>query len=190
MLKKLAAIGLTVGALVLIAPAAANAAPVSPLAAASGSYAEPPRVDVDDPIIDICEVSTIAFGTGYFQPSEKVAVSVSGHHAENASISGATAAADGSMVVTFRPPSDGDGSYAVSFSGSRSYTATITVSQGHDSSVSCDHDPAVAGRTREAPNWRSPAAARCRRGILGGGALALAGGGALVITSLARRKRA
>ena len=142
MLKKLAAISLTAGVLVLMAPAVASAAPVVPTE--SDSYAGTPRVTVDDPIIDICEVSTVAFGAGYFLPSENVGVSVSGLNAGDSAVSGNTAAADGSLVVTFRPPSDGEGSYALAFSGSRSYTATITVSHGHDSAVSCDHDPGVA----------------------------------------------
>ena len=124
---------------------------------------------VDDPIIDICEVSTVAFGAGYFLPSENVGVSVSGLNAGDSAVSGNTAAADGSLVVTFRPPSDGEGSYALAFSGSRSYTATITVSHGHDSAVSCDHDPGVASAGTELPltgggsSSRSRAAA-CRRG--------------------------
>lgn len=193
MLKKLAVISLTAGALVLMAPSVATAAPIESIAAESGSYAEPPRVKVGDPIIDICEVSTIVFGAGYFLPSEQVAVSVSGLNADDSSISGNTAAADGSLVLTFRPPSDGEGSYSVAFNGSRSYTATITVSHGHDAAVSCDHDPAVAGT--ELPLTGDGMELALTGGavspwILGGGALALAAGGALVVAGAARRKRA
>ncbi len=122
MLKKLAAISLTAGALVLMAPAVASAAPSTVPAASSDSYTTPPGVKVGDPVIDICEVSTIVFGPGYFLPSENVSVSVSGLNAGNAAVSGNTAATDGSLTLTFRPPSDGEGSYAVSFAGSRSYT--------------------------------------------------------------------
>lgn len=191
MLKKLAVISLTAGALVLMAPAVATAAPNVP--AESDSYAETPRVSVGDPIIDICEASTIVFGAGYFQPSETVSVSVSGQNAGDARVSGNTAAADGSMVVSFSPPSNGEGSYAVSFTGSRSYTATITVSHGHDSASSCDHDPAVAAGS-ELPLTGGGMELALTGGsvspwALGGGAAALAAGGALVIAG-ARRKRA
>ncbi|WP_455904542.1 hypothetical protein [Microbacterium sp.] len=193
MLKKLAAISLTAGVLVLMAPAVASAAPVVPTE--SDSYAGTPRVSVDDPIIDICEVSTVAFGAGYFLPAENVGVSVSGLNAGDSAVSGKTAAADGSLVVTFRPPSDGEGSYALAFSGSRSYTATITVSHGHDSAVSCDHDPGVASAGTELPLTGGGLELALTGGsvspwVLGGGAAALVAGGVLVATGVTRRKRA
>ena len=194
MLKKLAAISLTAGALVFIAPTVATAAPTVP-DAASDSYPSPPGVKVDDPIIDICEVSTIVFGSGYFLPSENVNVSVSGLNAGNSALSGNTAGADGSLTVTFRPPSDGEGSYAIAFGGSRSYTATITVSHGHDAAVSCDHDPSVAPAGSELPLTGDGFELALTGGsvspwILGGGAVALVAGGALVAAGAARRKRA
>ncbi|KNY07451.1 hypothetical protein [Microbacterium sp. GCS4] len=190
MLKKLAAISLTAGALVLMAPAVASAAP-----AASDSYADKPRVSVGDPVIDICEVSTVVFGAGYFQPSENVGVSVSGFNAGASAVSGNTAAADGSLVLTFRPPSDGEGSYSLAFAGSRSYTALITVSHGHDSAVSCDHDPGVVGAGTEMPLTGDGLELALTGGsvspwIVGGGAAALVAGGALVATGVVRRKRA
>lgn len=193
MLKKLAAISLTAGALVLMAPAVASAAPNVPFE--DDSYANTPRVKVGDPIIDICEVSTVAFGAGYFQPSENVGVSVSGLDAGDAAISGNTAAADGSLLVTFRPPSDGEGSYSLSFAGTRSYTATITVSHGHDSASSCDHDPGVVAAGTELPLTGGGIELALTGGevspwVLGGGAAALVAGGALVATGVARRKRA
>ncbi|MFS0893266.1 hypothetical protein [Microbacterium sp. 179-I 3D3 NHS] len=193
MLKKLAAISLTAGALVLMAPAVATAAPSVPTE--SGTYPAPPAVKVDDPIIDVCEVSTIVFGPDYFLPAENVNVSVSGLDAGKAAVSGNTAAADGSLTLTFRPPSDGDGSYAVAFAGSRSYTATITVSQGHDSASNCDHDPVVAAAGVELPLSGDGFELALTGGsvspwILGGGAVALVAGGALVATGAARRKRA
>lgn len=192
MLKKLAAISLTVGALVLCAPVAADAA--TAVTAASDSYAGTPSVSVDDPIIDTCEVSTIVFGAGWFQPSETVGVSVSGLNAADSAVSGNTAAADGGLVLTFRPPSDGEGSYAVAFSGSRSYTATITVSHGHDSVSNCDHDPTVASAGSELPLTGGTELALTGGSvspwILGGGAGALVAGGALVAIGVSRRKRA
>lgn len=191
MLKKLAAISLTVGALVLLAPVAANAATV----VTADPYAKPPGVSVDDPIIDICEVSTIVFGPGYFQPSETVGVSVSGLNAGDAAVSGNTAAGDGSLVLTFRPPSDGEGTYSISFSGSRSYTATITVSHGHDAAVSCDHDPGVTAANTELPLTGGGIELALTGGevspwVLGGGAAALVAGGALVAVGISRRKSA
>lgn len=193
MLKKLAAISLAVGALVLCAPVAADAATATK--AASDSYAGNPNVTVDDPIIDTCEVSTIVFGAGWFQPSEKVGVSVSGIDAADSAVSGNTAAADGSLVLTFRPPSGGEGTYAVAFSGSRSYTATITVSHGRDSGVSCDHDPSVAAAGSELPLSGNGTELALTGGsvspwILGGGAAALVAGGALVAVGISRRKNA
>jgi hypothetical protein len=194
MLKKLAAISLTAGALVLLAPAVATAAPTVP-AASTDSYSTPPGVKVGDPIIDICEVSTIVFGSGYFLPSENVNVAVSGLNAADAAVSGNTATADGSLTLTFRPPSDGEGSYAIAFNGSRSYTATITVSHGHDAAVSCDHDPAVAAAGSELPLTGDGFELALTGGsvspwVLGGGAAALAAGGALVAVGASRRKRA
>lgn len=194
MLKKLAAISLAAGAIVLMAPAVATAAPLT-VPSESDSYSGAPRVGVDDPIIDICNVSTVTFGAGYFLPSETVGVSVSGHNAGESAISGNTAAADGSLVVTFRPPSDGQGSYALAFSGSRSYTATITVSNGHDNAVRCDHDPGVAASGTEMPLTGGGLELALTGGsvspwVVGGGAAALLAGGALVATGVVRRKRA
>lgn len=193
MLKKLAAISLTAGALVLMAPIAATAAPA--IHAESGKYAGSPRVTVDDPIIDVCEVSTIVFGAGFFLPSENVGVSVSGLDAADSGISGNTAAADGSLVVTFRPPSGGQGSYGVAFAGSRPYTATITVSNGHDAASSCDHDPGVVAAGTELPLTGDGFELALTGGsvspwVLGGGAAALVAGGALVAVGASRRKRA
>lgn len=193
MLKKLAAISLAAGALVFVAPTVATAAPTVP-AASSDSYPTPPGAKVGDPIIDICETSTIVFGPGYFLPSENVNVSVSGHNAGNAAISGNTAAADGGLTLTFRPPSDGEGSYAVAFNGSSSYTATVTVSHGHDAAARCDHDPGVAAAGSELPLTGGIELALTGGSVspwvLGGGAAALVAGGALVAVGASRRKRA
>lgn len=194
MLKKLAAISLTAGALVLVAPAVATAASTVP-AASSDSYPSPPGAKVGDPIIDICEVSTIVFGPGYFLPSENVNVSVSGLNAGKSAVSGNTAAGDGSLTLTFRPPSDGEGSYAIAFNGSRPYTATITVSHGHDAAASCDHDPGVAAAGTELPLTGGGFELALTGGsvspwILGGGAAALVAGGSLVAVGASRRKRA
>ena len=186
MLKKLAVISLTAGALVLAAPAVAVAAPSDGLSLEAGSYAKPPNVTVDEPVIDVCEISTIVFGTGYFAPGENVAVEVSGFNAAQGSYSGNVANADGGLVLSFRPPADGNGTYSLAFTGSRSYTATITVSHGHDAAVSCDHDPGVASAAAglavtggEVSPW-----------VIGGGAVALLGGGVLVAAGLTRRKNA
>ena len=194
MLKKLAVISLAAGALVLVAPTVATAAPTVP-AASSDSYPTPPGAKVGDPIIDICEVSTIVFGPGYFLESENVNVSVSGYNAGKAAVSGNIAGADGSLTLTFRPPSDGEGSYAVAFNGSRSYTATITVSHGHDAATSCDHDPGVASAGSELPLTSGGIELALTGGsvspwVLGGGAAALVAGGALVAVGTSRRKRA
>lgn len=191
MLKKLAVISLTAGALVLMAPAVATAAPS---ATATGSYAETPGVKVDKPIIDTCEASTVVFSDGYFLPSETVNVSVSGVNAAGAMVSGNTAASDGSLTVSFRPPSDGDGAYAVAFTGSRSYTATITVSQGSDDGA-CEIDPAASSAGAELPLTGDGFELALTGGsvspwILGAGATALVAGGALVAVGAARRKRA
>jgi hypothetical protein len=193
MLKKMAVVGLTAGALVLMAPAVATAAPAIP--AASDSYADTPSVKVSDPIIDICEISTIVFGAGYFLPSETVGVAVSGLNGADAAVSGNTAAADGSLVLSFRPPADGQGSYAVAFTGSRSYTATITVSQGHDAAASCDHDPGVVSAGTEFPLTGGGMELALTGGsaspwVLGTGAAALVAGGALVAVGVTRRRRA
>ncbi|MFT4157018.1 MAG: hypothetical protein QM630_03705 [Microbacterium sp.] len=188
MLKKLAAISLTAGALVLTAPVAADAATDS-----SDSYAGTPSVSVSDPIVDTCAVSTIAFGSGWFQPSENVDVSVSGYAAADAVVSGNIAAADGSLVLTFRPPSDGEGSYAVAFSGSRSYTATLTVSNGQDSVANCDHDPAVSASGASVAGSSTELAltgGSVSPWILGAGATALIAGGTLVAVGIHRRKNA
>ncbi|WP_243224824.1 hypothetical protein [Microbacterium sp. CIAB417] len=218
MLKKMAVIGLTAGALVLAAPAAASAAsfetPPPP-----NTYAETPRVSVGDPIITPCEASTIAFSAGYFLPGERVSVSVSGHNAGDASISGNTAAGDGSLVVSFRPPSDGEGSYSLSFAGGahsggaglsaasgsliataaqdREYTATVTVVQAGGVGPSCEQDPGVAPSGTELPLTGSTdsgmelalTGGSASPWILGGGAVALAAGGVLIAAGAARRRR-
>ncbi|KYJ99894.1 hypothetical protein M4D51_06215 [Microbacterium sp. p3-SID338] len=189
MLKKLAAISLTAGALILAAPTVASAAP-------SDSYPSPPSAKVGDAIIDTCEVSTVAFGAGFFEPSETVGVSVSGRNAGAAAISGNTAASDGSLTVTFRPPSDGQGAYALDFAGSRPYTAMVTVSHGNTAASSCDHDPGVAAPAgTELPLTGGGMELALTGGsvspwVLGGGAVALVAGGALVAVGAARRKRA
>lgn len=194
MIKKIAVISLVAGALVLSAPAVATAAPAESAPLAAASYTEPPQVTVDDPVIDICEVSTVVFGAGYFQPGENVGVGVSGANAANASYSGNVANADGGMVLSFRPPSDGNGSYDISFNGSRSYTATVTVSHGHDAAVSCNHDPAVAAANTELPLTDGIELALtggdASPWLVGGGIVALAAGGILVAAGVTRRKRA
>lgn len=194
MLKKLAVIGLITGALVLSAPAVASAAPVDTAPLASAQYTEPPKVTVDEPVIDICETSTIVFGSGYFTSGENVGVGISGANAANASYSGNVANADGGMVLSFRPPADGNGAYEISFNGSRSYTATVTVSHGHDAAVSCDHDPAIAPANTELPLTGDIELALTGGGIspwvVGGGIVALAAGGVLVASAITRRKRA
>lgn len=193
MLKKLAAISLAAGALILAAPTAASAD--------SDSYADRPGVSVNDPIIDVCDVSTISFGPGSFQPSEVVGVSVSGLNASEAQISGNTAAGDGSLTVSFRPPSGGSGAYAITFTSAGAataraaaisqYTAVITVS----GTSSCAQDPGVAAAGTELPLTGDGAFELALTGgevspwLIGGGA-ALAVGGGLVVVGAARRKRA
>lgn len=217
MLKKLAAISLTAGALVLMAPGVASATTAVP--SATDSYADTPRVSVDDPVINSCGASTIVFGAGYFQPSEALGVSVSGFNADDAAVSGNTAAADGSLVVTFRPPSDGEGTYAITFArsqasgggaasgaattrvaapavtgaGAASYTARVTVSRGSVVGPSCNNDPAAAGT--ELPLTGGALELALTGGsvspwVVGGSAAALIAGGALVTTGIIRRKRA
>lgn len=195
MLKKLAALSLAAGAIVLAAPTAASAAP-------SDSYADKPSVTVDDPIIDTCDVSTIAFGPGSFASGEVVGVSVSGLDAADARVSGNTAAGDGSLTVSFRPPSGGSGTYAVTFTSTAAastaraeispYTAVITVS----GTSSCAHDPGVAAAGSELPLSGDGNVELALTGgsispwVIGGGAAALAVGGGLVVIGAARRKRA
>lgn len=202
MLKKLAAISLAAGVILLAAPAAANAE--------TDSYADKPSVTVNDPIIDICNVSTIVFGPGSFQPSEQVGVSVSGLNAAEASVSGNTAGSDGSLTVTFRPPSGASGAYSITFTAAGGaataraaavttigqYTAVITVS---DAKSSCDHDPTVAPAGTELPLSTGTGTGTFELAltggsispwIIGGGAAALSIGGGLVVIGAARRKRA
>ncbi|WP_404475499.1 hypothetical protein [Microbacterium aerolatum] len=183
MRKELAVISLAIGALVLCAPVAASAASADSAPLIAHSYAKPPDVTVDHPVIDTCELSSIVFSAGFFVPGEDVGVGISGANAADASYSGTVADAEGALALTFRPPADGNGRYTVSFDGSRSYAALITVSHGHDATVSCDHDPAVApasatGLARtgaDVPPW-----------VIGGGAIALLAGGVL-LTAAARR---
>ncbi|MFS0852525.1 hypothetical protein [Microbacterium sp. 179-I 3D4 NHS] len=198
MLKKLAAISLAAGVILLAGPTAATADP--------GPYADKPKVTVDDPIIDICDVSTIVFGAGSFLSGEQVGVSVSGINAADAAVSGNTAAADGSLTVTFRPPDGGSGSYAVTFTsggvattaqaaaaaGIGQYTAVITV---NDASSGCMRDPAVAAAGTELPLTGSPMELALTGGdvspwLIGGGAAALAVGGGILVVATTRRKRA
>lgn len=212
MLKKMAVIGLTAGALFLAAPTAASAAffeTPEPIPTPH-TYAETPRVSVGHPIIDTCEASTITFGAGYFLPGERVGVSVSGLNAAAARISGNVAADDGSLVVSFRPPSDGEGTYSLTFSGgaytggssadgaraasvvARGYTATITVAGAGES---CEQDPAPAPADTELPLTGSNEAAESTGSAgsagsgmelaLTGGSLSpwIIGGGALALTA-------
>lgn len=202
MLKKLAVISLTAGALVLSAPAVASASPTGLVPIAGDSYPGPPDAIVDSPVIDACEVSSIVFGSGYFNPGENVAVSISGANAADASYSGNIANAEGGMVMSFDPPAESTGTYEVAFTGTRSYTAVITVSRGHDAAVSCDHDPGVAAAGTELPltGGEQPIAggaielALTGGGVspwlLGSGAVVLAAGGVLIAAGATRRKRA
>lgn len=208
MLKKLAAVSLAVGALVLTAPVAANAA--------SDPYAKPPGASVDDPIIDTCGESTVAFGAGYFQPSETVGVTVSGTDSDSATVSGDTAAGDGSLAVTFSPSSDAEGTYAIAVTGSRSYTATVTVSSGP-----CGGEQVTTGTPAEQASTGAAGTGATRTGttvsgatadsekgtgasaaglaatgasvspwLVGGGAAALVAGASFAAVGVARRKNA
>lgn len=184
MLRRLAAIGLVAGALIA-APAAATAATDDP-------YADRPDVTVDEPAIDACTTSTIAFGADYFIPGETVDVSVSGTGADRARVTGGTAEGDGSLVASFRPPSDGADAYAIRFTGAeRSYTATITVRDGRDAADSCDHDPAVAAVSRDgsSDDGLAVTGGAVSPWALGAGAVALAAGGGLVVAGAVRRRR-
>ena len=186
MLKKLAAISLTAGALVLAVPATASAAP-------GDSYAEPPSVLVDTPVVDVCGESTVVFEPGYFQPGETVSVGVSGAKAADASYSGNVASAEGAMELSFSPPADGEGNYSIAFSGTRSYTAVITVARAHDAAAGCDQDPAAAPAGSEVPQTGELALAVTGGGVspsvIGGSLVALAAGGLLVAAGVARRRR-
>lgn len=199
MLKKLAAISLAVGALVLAAPAGASAATPDGVLLTSDSYADGPDVRLSKAVVDICEVSTITFGDGYFRSAETVPVSISGVDAADATYSGNVANADGGLMLSFRPPADGEGTYAVAFHGSRSYTAYIAVSGGRDSAASCDHDPGVAPAGLELPLTGAGPASGLELALTGGGAspwvlggaaVALAAGGVLVAVGITRRRRA
>lgn len=200
MLKKMAVLSLAVGALVLSAPVAANAA--------SDPYAKPPGASVDDPIIDTCGESTVAFDAGYFQPSETVGVTVSGTDADSATVSGDTATDDGSLAVTFRPSSDAEGTYAIAVTGSKSYTATVTVSAGSCgggavttgspaaqlSTATGTADPGTTV-TGEKATGASVAGLATTGGsvspwLIGGGAVALIAGASLTAVGMARRKDA
>ena len=212
MLKKMAVIGLTAGALFLASPTAANAASFEIPAPAPSPhlYAETPRVSVGDPIIDTCEASTVSFGAGYFLPGERVDISVSRVNAAAARISGDVAAGDGSLVVSFRPPADGEGTYSLAFSGNarsggsgadgtraastvpRGYTATITVD---GSGSGCAQDPAPADTELPLSGSADSGMELALTGgslspwIIGGGALALTAGGVLLAAGAARRRR-
>jgi len=201
MLKKIAAIGLTAGTLMLCAPAMATAAPSDGALLANDSYAEPPHVSVEDPVIGTCEFSAIVFDAGYFAPGESVSVGVSGTNAAHAGYSGSIANDEGGLVLSFRPPADGRGSYEIAVNGSRSYTTVITVSQGRDAAVRCGHDPAVAPGGTELPlsgDTELPltggelalTGGGASSWVIAGGAAALLAGGALVATGVTRRKRA
>lgn len=201
MLKKLAAIGLTAGALVLCAPAIATAAPLDGAALTNDSYVDPPHVSVDDAVIGTCESSAIVFGTGYFSPGENVSVGVSGTNAAHASYSGNVANDEGGLVLSFRPPTDGRGTYEVAVNGSRSYSTVITVSQGRDAAANCAHGTSVvAGTELPLSEGGSPTSGEAMElaltgggispWVVGGGAAALLAGGALVAAGATRRKRA
>jgi hypothetical protein len=178
--RKTAALGLAVAALVLAGPTAASAA----------TYTDGPNVSVDHPGIGVCEVSSVIFGAGFFQAHEHVPVSISGANASGASITNNTARADGSMVASFRPPADGQGAYELSFGGSRPYVATIVVSHGHDAVANCDHDPNVAALASTTSGTTLAITGGTVSGwAIGGGALALAAGGALVVVGAKRRSR-
>lgn len=167
MLKKLVSLTLATGALILAAPLAASASTPSTV----DSYAKPPEVTIDQPVIETCGTSTIAFRTGYFLPDEDVSVEVAGTNAADATYSGEVADGAGALALSFRPPADGEGRYSVALSGSRSYTALITVKKA-DESTTCG----LARTGGGVEPW-----------MIGTGALALAAGGILVATSVRRR---
>lgn len=197
MLKKLAVIGLTAGALVLGAPIAASAAPAEFALDAHATYTDGPGGTVDRPVIDQCDSSTISFASGHFLAGERVSVSISGAHAADATISGNTAAADGSLVVSFLPPKDASGSYVLAFAGAeRSASATITVA--NSAASTCGQDPAMAAPSGMELPLTGSAESGMELALTGGGvstlaivggAAALAAGGALVVAG-SRRKRA
>lgn len=184
MLRHIALTGVAAGLLLLAAPAASYAA---------DPYVTDPRTTVDDPVIEPCEVSTFRFGSGYFLAGESVAVSVSGLHSESAEISGTVAAADGSLVVSIRVPTNGDGEYAVTFTGAeRSHEGTFTVVNGGNAPGSCDASSSASAGT-ELPLTSGTELALTGGSVspwlVGAGALAVVAGGALVATGVVRRSR-
>ncbi|WP_409047331.1 hypothetical protein AB2L57_13490 [Microbacterium sp. HA-8] len=133
MLKKSLLVGLAATMIIMGGASAAHAE--SDL----GDYTEDVSVTVFPTVIRPLETSTITFSEDYFDPNELVGVVVDGESGADAGLAAIapaarsslttskTAAADGSMVAVFTAPADGDGVYNVSFSGSRDYTAVITV---------------------------------------------------------------
>lgn len=189
MLKnKVAAIGLVLAALTLSVPSVASAE--------TESYAGNPSVRVQNASIKSCERSQVLFDAGYFAPGSPVAVDVAGPAAERVSTSGDTAAADGSLVVSFQPVAGQGGVYAVTFTGTapalrdvgapRTYSTVISVT----SEGSCP-GPAAAGVSRSTPASAAlaPTGGSASPWLLGGSALALVAGTTLVGVSASRRSR-
>lgn len=158
-----------------------------------GDYTDDVSVTVFPTVIRPLETSTITFSEDYFESGETVAVSVTGENGAGAGLAAVapsvrstltasqTAAADGSMVTVFTAPADGDGVYNVTFSGSRDYTAAITVVP-----FGVDVPSAVAvsdGSLANTGGGVSPAVV-----WIGIGALAL--GTATVLTTVVRRRNA
>lgn len=177
---KAAATCLIAGALAIGAPLAASAEVDDD----SVGYVAPASVTVNPVALEPCTAATITFGAGYWAPDEGVAVAVEGYDAANAVVPEAqTASADGSLVTSFRPPADARAQYRVSFEGTtRSYTAVVSMVGDAGAVASCDasavDSAALAATGSEPAPWLA----------LAGGGLLVAGGAALAVRAVTRRR--
>ncbi|WOQ68832.1 hypothetical protein RYJ27_08925 [Microbacterium limosum] len=187
MLKKSVLAVLAASALFLGGASAANAQPDL------GDYPDDVSVTVFPTVIRPLETSTITFSEDYFEPGEIVAIDVAGESGAEAGLAAIAPAArstlttskaassDGSLVAVFTAPADGDGTYDVSFSGSRDYTAVITVVPF---GVALPSDVSVGDSSlANTGGGVSPVAIWAGLGALGLGVVAL-------VASILRRRRA
>lgn len=117
----------------------------SPAMAAEGdgTYVGPPPASISPAVIGACGESEVIFQPGYYASGETVDIEVTGRNAAAVSLpSSVQAEGDGSLVVTFRPPTGGSGEYPISFTAEATgFETMVTVSDDGYVVGACEVDP-------------------------------------------------
>lgn len=136
------------------------AGPAAAATSIDDAYVTPARVTVTPAVIEPGGRSTIEFSAGFFEAGERVETDVSGVRSRDARVAGAgdtatlVSRSDGGLTAVFHAPENGYGPYTITFTASRLYVATVTVTS--TSTNGTDHEPDALAPPGAAPGVADP----------------------------------